>query len=91
MIEARTLSGFEFKFDEDAADDMEVLEKLAKLDSGNMGLLPEIIVDFLGEEQKKALYEHCRTEKGRVSARRVLKEFKMIFEAVSAENNKVKN
>lgn len=88
---AKTKSGFEFELDEDVRDDMELLEALTKLDKGDMTYMSDVITGLLGEEQKKALYEHCRSPKGRVRASRVMEELKAIFEVLNEQDNPVKN
>lgn len=75
MIEGKTKSGFKFKIDEMVADDMELLDALIDADVGDaikqMKGLNVILTKFLGEEQKKALYDHLRTEDGRVPVTKV--------------------
>lgn len=80
MIAGKTSTGFEFTVAEESLDDMEVLEWLVELDNGSMTHLKDMLIRLLGEEQKKALYEHCRTN-GRVSAKAVFAEVGDIFRA----------
>jgi len=70
MLSGRTKSGFEFEIDPDLLDDMEFIDLLAEA-SDNGLLLPKILVFILGEEQKKALYEHLRGKNGKVSRAKV--------------------
>lgn len=77
-IKGKTSSGFEFNLDEEALDDMEVLEWLIEMDNGDVAHLKDMLVRLLGDEQKKALYNHCR-KNGRVSAKAVLREVGEIF------------
>lgn len=81
MIAGRTTTGFEFTVADESLDDMEVLEWLVELDNGSMTHLKDMMIRLLGEEQKKALYEHCRTTNGRVSAKAVFAEVGDIFRA----------
>lgn len=90
MIEGKTVSGFQYHIDDDARDDMELFEGLLALDNGDMSQLAQTLTALLGAEQKKALYDHCRTEKGRVSATRVFKELKEILNG-APEGSDVKN
>ena len=75
MIEGKTKTGFKFKIDEMVADDMELLDALIDADGGDpikqMKGLNMILTKFLGEEQKKALYDHLRTEDGRIPVTKV--------------------
>lgn len=89
MAEGKTSSGFVYVIDEDVNDDMELLEGLIALDSGDMTSLPQCITSLLGAEQKKALYDHCRSEKtGRVSSKKVIAE---VGEIIKSVQSKVKN
>lgn len=76
-IEGKTSSGFEYRIEREILDDWEILEKLSELDG-----VPSSIYTmkaFLGEEQYKALKEHCRTESGRVSSSRIEEEMLQIL------------
>ena len=42
MIRGTTGSGFDFEIDEDALDDMELLEDLCALDRGELDALPAV-------------------------------------------------
>lgn len=92
-MKGKTSTGFKFEIDEEIRDDMELLEGLCTLDAGDLRALPNVVEAILGEEQKKRLYDYCRTEKGRVSSRKVLKEIKGIFDAIneSEGNEELKN
>jgi hypothetical protein len=50
----------------------------------NGTLLPKLIKMILGDEQKKALYDHVRGEDGRVSVTAVADEIVEIFGILSA-------
>jgi len=78
MIKGKTSSGFEFTIDEEIKDDLELLEKTVKLEQGDMSALADVIESMLGVDGKKALYDHCRSEKGRVSAQKVFTELEEI-------------
>lgn len=64
MVKGVTRSGFEFEVDEKCVD-MELLDTIAEMDE-NPALIGKILKLMLGNEQKKALYEHLRGEDGRV-------------------------
>lgn len=87
MITGKTRSGFEFELDDEVLDDYELLEILHKLDSGEYGLVTEMVGKLLGEEQKDLLKEHVRGEDGKVSAKRMMDEVAEIFRA----NDSLKN
>ena len=90
MIKGKTKSGFVFEIDEEAKDDMELLEGLIQIDQGDLRSIPNVLVMLLGEEQKKALYEHCRAN-GRVSSAKVMTALTEIFNATKAEESDLKN
>ena len=91
MLKGTTPSGFKFKIDEDIRDDMELLEAITQIDSGDVTEMPNLLRILLGEEQKSKLYEHCRNDKGRVSATKVSEEIKAIFEEIEKGDSKTKN
>ena len=66
MIQGKTKNGFEFKLDENVANDMEFLDLLVKMDE-NPIYIGRVLEVLLGSEQKAALYDHIRDKKtGRV-------------------------
>lgn len=80
MVNGKTKTGFEFEFDELRLDDMEFIEVAAAVDE-NVTLLPKLLTMVLGEEQKKRLYDHLRTEDGRVPTQAVADAIEEIFGA----------
>lgn len=91
MIEGKTKSGFKYKIADDALDDMELLDALSEMDEGSSTSYRYAIKALLGEDQRKALYEHVRNKKtGRVSAKAVFKEFAEVLTSAK-ENISVKN
>ena len=91
MLEGKTASGFAYAIDEEALDDMEFLENLISYEDGNKKLMPKLCEQFLGKEQKDALYEYCRGAKGRVSASKVMGEMNDILVNVGKKDSDVKN
>ena len=86
-----TPSGFVCEIEEDCFDDMEYLEALMEIkeDARNQALyMPKLITMMIGEEGKKALYEHCRDEKGKVRISTVSEEFEAIMNAAPASKKK---
>lgn len=80
MITGKTKSGFEFQLDENVMNNMELIEELAAVDRGDITALPKVLVTLMGAEMKKRLYDHIRTEDGRVPIDLLVEEVKQIFE-----------
>ena len=89
MIEGKTQSGFQFKLEEEKLDDMEVLEYLANVDD-DLTELPKLLTLFLGESQKKKLYDHVKKTEGRVSISKTYAELMDIFRVAGEKSNEVK-
>lgn len=87
VIKGTTKSGFSFEIDEDTFNDAELLEELVSLDKGDAMKYPEVVRMILGNDQKKALYDHIRNDKGRVPLDKLSSEIVEIFQA----SNKGKN
>ena len=90
-IKGTTATGFQFTIDEDARDDMEILDRLIDMSRGDISAAPDVLLALLGEEQKKALYEHCRGKNGRVSSKAVYLELQSIFDVTKAGESDTKN
>ena len=90
MIAGKTKTGFEFSIEDGALDDWELLEVLADIDDGKTQKLGAAIKLLLGDEQAKALKEHCRNDEGRVPTSAMMKEIGDIFAALK-ENRATKN
>lgn len=82
MIDGVTDSGFRFEIEEENLDDMEFIETLAAISNGDNSKLPTFLLQFLGADQKKRLYDHCRDEKGRARLSKVQAEIAGIFETI---------
>ncbi len=74
MVEGVTTSGFKFSGDEKVMDNMELIDALADLDSGNTLAMSKVCKLVLGDETRKELYDHLRTDDGRVPPKEVEKE-----------------
>lgn len=81
MITGTTRSGYEFSVPEDVANDMELFEALCDLDNGDATAVVPVVRRVLGD-QKKALYDHLRTDTGRVPVEKVAEEIADILAAV---------
>lgn len=84
-ITGKTASGFSFDLPADAADNMELLDALAEAMDENPLAISRVCRLFLGEETRKALYEHLRTPDGRVPAAAAMQELTEIFLAFGKE------
>ena len=86
QIEKQFGKGSIIKMDDEAMNDMELLEDLKKLDTGDVLAIPSILERMLGK-QKEDLYNHVRTESGRVPIDVLIEELKGIFEASKDAKN----
>jgi len=86
MTHIETATGFVCEIEEEAIDDIELLENLSRLDRGEVACLPDAVRQLLGEEQRKALYEHLRVN-GRVSVKAVAEALGEIFAGLSSKKN----
>jgi hypothetical protein len=75
-----TATGFEFEVSDQINNDMELLEALESMQDGDALALAKVARKILGK-QKDALYDHLRTEDGRVPIEAVTQEIKDIFGA----------
>ena len=91
MVRGKTETGFAFKLEDEARDDMELLEMLTAMGKGDLTVMPDVLVSLLGADQKKKLYDHCRGKSGRVSSKRVAEELEGIFKCLGEKDNEVKN
>ena len=66
MLTGTTTSGFSWSIEEDALDDMELLDALAEIDAGKLDAVSAACLHLLGKEQRARLYDHRRDERGRV-------------------------
>lgn len=65
MITGKTKSGFEFNLDETRLDNMEFIDALAEAEENGLAF-SKVVKLMFDEDQRKALYDHLRTEDGRV-------------------------
>lgn len=82
----KTSTGFECEIDDECLDDMELFDAVADLEAGNNLALPRVIAKICGDN-KKALYDHCRLESGRVPTKAIADEVNEIFNALNAKNS----
>lgn len=66
MIKGETRSGFQFEVEENALDNMELVDALAEADGDSPMAVSKVVLMLLGKEQRQKLYDHLRAEDGRV-------------------------
>ena len=85
MVEGVTKSGFKFKYDERLMDDFEIVDAIADIISEEPSRLLTGLSVFvgkvLGAVGKKQLFDHIRTEDGRVPVAAVEAEVMEILAA----------
>lgn len=81
MIRGITRSGFSFEVSKNIGNNMELLEALSDMSDKDLLAMSRVCKLVFGEKQKKALYDHLRTEDGRVPIESVNDAIKDVFEA----------
>ncbi len=84
IIAVTTAKGFVYEVDEEALDDIELVEELVEMETKDGSKAGSVARRVLGEEGKKKLYEDLRTESGRVPLSEVVKT---IYEILTALQN----
>lgn len=75
MQTGKTKTGFEYTFNEDLINDMEVIDALAEVQSGeNILAVSTVAKKLFSAEDRKRLYDHVRLEDGRVPADALMEE-----------------
>ena len=74
MIKGTTESGFKFELNPEDVNDMEFVEMLAEVDN-DISKFPKVIEMALGKDQKRRLYDHVRTDAGKVPVDKAVAEF----------------
>lgn len=85
MITGKTSSGFAFSISDEALDNMELLDAIADTCDGKVLAVSKVCRLLLGDEQRKRLYDHLRSESGSVPSGAVSKELLEIFNAGGKE------
>lgn len=80
MKKIKLTNGFEVEISENAMENMELVDTLAEITDENPLAVSKVCSMVLGDN-KKALYEHLRTEDGRVPISEISKSIKEIFES----------
>lgn len=82
----KTSTGFECDVNPNVLDDAELIEALVDIMSGSATSLPMATLKILGKEAKKRLFDHCRTEDGRVPFGRLDAELGEILKELKKDN-----
>ena len=90
MIKGTTTSGFNFEIDENTLNNMEFVDALAEVEENPL-MISTVIKMMLSPDQKKRLYDHLRTEDGRVPVEAIGVEMRDIFAVASGESVEIKN
>lgn len=85
MKKGKTNSGFKYEIDENIMDDMELVDALAAAQGDDPMQISVVVSKIFGPEQKKKLYDHVRTEDGRVPIMSVADTIKEIFESMGED------
>ena len=80
-MKGTTRTGFAFEVDENAFNDMEVVDVLSSEEMHSTYKMSFLVSRVLGAQQKKALYDHLRDASGRVPVDAVEWEMEDIFAA----------
>lgn len=80
-MKGTTRTGFAFEVDENAFNDMEVVDVLSNEEMHATYKMSFLVSRVLGVNQKKALYDHLRDASGRVPVDAVEREMEDIFAA----------
>ena len=85
MAKVKTSEGFEAEIDESCIDDMELFDAISEYDSGNKLAFSRMVSKLMGD-QKGALYDHYRDERGRVSFSSIASAFFEILDQLGGKN-----
>ena len=77
-MKGKTSTGFEFDIEDERLDDMELVDIMAEIDENPL-LMPKLCKMLLGDEQKKRLYDHLRSDDGRVPIEATTNAIQEIF------------
>jgi hypothetical protein len=87
MITASTKDGFAVELDENALDNVDLLDAMAEMQDSNILSLGRAIRLLMGKANTKKLYDHCRTEDGRVPVEALSNAFGELVSSFSAGKN----
>lgn len=84
MIRGKLESGFEYEIAEEVRDNMELLDAIVEAEENPLAV-SKVVQLLLGNEQRKQLYDHLRTEKGNVPIMAVSRAVAEIFRGSGQE------
>lgn len=82
MKKGKTQNGFKYEIDEKVLDDMELIDAMAAAQGEDPTQISTVVVKIFGEDQRKKLYDHVRTEDGRVPITEVADIITEIIESI---------
>lgn len=85
MTHITTSTGFECEIDPIVMDDMEVVDLVIRIESNDTLAYSNFLTKIMGEENKKALYEHIREEDGRVPISKISAEVAEVIEQIGGK------
>ena len=87
MIKGITKSGFSYELEENVFDNMELVDIIAEATENDPVAVSRLVKLVLGMEQRKRLYDHLRTEDGRVPTAAVFETVGEIFTSFGQGKN----
>ena len=84
MIRGKLKNGFEYEVSKAALDNMELLDAIAECDESPLAI-SRVVRLMLGNEQRRKLYDHLRTEDGNVPVAAVSEAVAEIFKGSGQE------
>lgn len=85
MVKGKTKSGFEFELEENVINNMELVDALADCADDNPFAVSKAVKLLLGNDLRQKLYDHLRTEDGRVPMEEVSVAVSEIFAAFGSK------
>ena len=86
MKEIKIECGFACEIQENVLDNMELLELLVEVEEGKPASLIPTLDMILGKENRKQLYDHLRTDDGRVPIKDTSRALAQIIKAAGRKN-----
>lgn len=83
----KTTSGFEYYVNDKVFDNMELVDIIAEATEDNPMVAHRLVKMVLGDEQREKMYNHLRTEDGRVPIASVFQVIGEIFSAFNGGKN----
>ena len=82
MKKGKTKNGFKYEIDEKVLDDMELIDAMAASQGEDPTQISTVVVKIFGADQRKKLYDHVRTDDGRVPITEVAEIITEIIESL---------